>query len=111
MKALLHWQPYLGWTKFLFTIMTDYTNLQYWKSLKNLNWRTIRWHADLQEYDYEILYISGKTNTLPDTLSWPPGANKGEMDNKDIIMLPQHKFITASSTMTPEEKIIMPPIL
>ena len=37
MKALVHWRPYLGWTKFLFTIMMDYANLQYWKSPKNLN--------------------------------------------------------------------------
>jgi hypothetical protein len=27
MKALLHWQPYLGWTKFPFTIITDHANL------------------------------------------------------------------------------------
>ena len=50
MKALAHWRPYLGWTKFPFTIMTDHANLQYWKSPKNLNRRTARWHADLQEY-------------------------------------------------------------
>ena len=29
MKALAHWRPYLGWTKFPFTIMTDHANLQY----------------------------------------------------------------------------------
>jgi hypothetical protein len=37
MKSLAHWRPYLGWTKKPFTIMTDYANLQYWKSPKNLN--------------------------------------------------------------------------
>ena len=68
MKALAHWRPYLGWTKFPFTIMTDHMNLQYWKSPKNLNRRMARWHADLQEYDYEILYIPAKTNTPPDVL-------------------------------------------
>ena len=54
MKALAHWRQYLGWTKEPFTIMTDHANLQYWKSPKNLNRRTARWQADLQEYDYEI---------------------------------------------------------
>jgi hypothetical protein len=29
MKALTHWRSYLGWTKHLFTIMTDHANLQY----------------------------------------------------------------------------------
>ena len=48
MKALAHWRPYLGWTKHPFTIMTDHANLQYWKSPRNLNRRTARWHADLQ---------------------------------------------------------------
>ena len=47
MKALAHWRLYLGWTKFPFTIMTDHANLQYWKSPKNLNRRTARWHANL----------------------------------------------------------------
>jgi hypothetical protein len=32
MKALGHWRPYLGWTKEPFTILTDHTNLQYWKA-------------------------------------------------------------------------------
>ena len=52
MKSLAHWRPYLGWTKFPFTILMDHANLQYWKSPQNLNRRTARWHADLQEYDY-----------------------------------------------------------
>ena len=112
MKALAHWRPYLGWTKFPFTIMTDHANLQYWKSPKNLNRRTARWHADLQEYDYEILYVPGKTNTPPDALSRPPGADKGEADNKDITVLPEDKFVVASTTTTtPEGKIIVPPII
>ena len=73
MKALVHWRPYLGWTKFPFTIMTDHANLQYWKSPKNLNQHTARWHADLQEYNYEILYVLGKANMPPDALFDEPG--------------------------------------
>src|SRR5579863_8669558 len=68
-NSLIHWQQYLGWTKEPFTIMTDHANLQYWKAPKNLNRRTARWHADLQEYDFDILYIPGKTNGLADALS------------------------------------------
>ena len=111
MKALTHWRPYLGWTKFPITIMTDHANLQYWKSPKNLNRRTARWHMDLQEYDYEILYVPGKTNTPPDALSHPPGANKGETDNKDIIVLPEEKFTIVSTMTNTEKRIVVPPIL
>jgi hypothetical protein len=81
MMALDHWRQYLGWTKVPFTIMTDHTNLQYWKSPQNLTRCTARWHLDLQEYDYEILYILGKENGPPDALSQPPGANQGKEDN------------------------------
>ena len=87
MKALAHYRPYLGWTKFPFTIMTNHANLQYRKSPKNLNQWTARWHSNLQEYNYEILYVPGKTNTPPDVLSWPPGADKGEADNHNVIIL------------------------
>jgi hypothetical protein len=52
----------------------------------------VRWHADLQEYDFDSLYISGKTNVIPDTLSCPPGADHRETDNTDVVMLPQDKF-------------------
>ena len=69
MKALAHWRPYLGWTKTPFVIRTDHTNLQYWKSPRNLNQWTARWHADLQEYDFQLEYIPGKTNTVADALS------------------------------------------
>src|SRR5258708_11674717 len=83
MKSLAHWRHYLGWTKFLFIILTDHTNLQYWKAPKNLNRRTARWHADLQEYDFEIHYIPGKTNTGPDILSRPLNVEHGHEDNRN----------------------------
>ena len=108
MKALAHWRPYPGWTKYPFTIMTDHANLQYWKSPRNLNRRTAQWHADLQEYDYEILYIPGKTNIPPDALSRLPGADKGEMDNQGIELLDPKRFTIA--TIAPEGKIYVPAI-
>ena len=89
MKALAHWRPYLGWTKTPFIIRTDHANLQYWKSPRNLNRRMARWHADLQEYDFQLEYIPGKTNTVADTLSRPANADQGHQDNKDITVLPQ----------------------
>jgi hypothetical protein len=92
MKSLAHWRPYLGWTREPFTILTDHANLQYWKAPKNLNRRTARWHADLQEYDYEIKHIPGSTNIPADALSRPPGVDKGEDDNQNVTIIPPEKF-------------------
>jgi hypothetical protein len=108
MKSLAHWRPYLGWTKEPFTIITNHTNLQYWKSPQNLNCRTAQWHTDLQEYDFNILYMPGKTNVAPDALSQPPGADHGENDNQSITMLPESRFNVA--TVDAKDKTLVPPL-
>jgi len=69
MKALTYWQHYLGWTKYPFTILTNHTNLLYYKTPKKLNQHTAWWHIDLQEYDFVIKHIPGKINTPADELS------------------------------------------
>ncbi len=103
MKSLAHWCHYLGWTKFPFIILTDHTNLQYWKAPKNLNRRTARWHTDLQEYDFKIHYIPGKTNTRPDILSRPLNVDQGKDDNQSITVLPPRTFINQSTMVEPSE--------
>ena len=101
MKALNHWRPYLGWTKELFTILTDHANLQYWKVPQNLTRRTARWHADLQEYDYVLQYIPGKSNVPSDFLSQPPDADKGSGDNKGITIIPAERIRAAIIDIPP----------
>jgi hypothetical protein len=67
-----------------------------------------RWHLDLQEYDYEILYIPGKENGPPDVLSWPPGADQGQNNNQGITVLPLEKF--KIQTIANEGKVWVPPL-
>ena len=108
MKSLAHWRPYLGWTKVPFIIRTDHANLQYWKSPQNLNCRTARWHADLQEYDFQLEYIPGKTNVPSDFLSRPPLADQGKTDNQSVTVIPPEKCRT---NILKDNKIQVPPIL
>ena len=95
MKALTHWQHYLGWTKHPFTILTDHANLLYYKMPKKLNRRTARWHADLQEYDFIIKHIPGKINTPADELSQPANIDQGQDDNENQTLLKPELFINA----------------
>ena len=104
MKALAHWRPYLGWMKVPFVIWTNHANLQYWKSPRNLNWQTAWWHTDLQEYDYQLEYIPGKTNTVANMLSWPADTDQGQQDNKDITVLAQQICVLH----TPKGQVIIP---
>ena len=107
MKALAHWRPYLGWTKEPFLIQTDHANLQYWKSPRNLNRCTAQWHANLQDYDFVLQHIPGKTNTLPDVLSRLPTEDKGRDDNKGITIFPESR-INSALQGCPPEKISVP---
>jgi hypothetical protein len=108
MMALDHWRQYLGWTKVPFMIMMDHVNLQYWKSPQNLTQCMVRWHLDLQEYDYKILYIPGKENGPPNALLWPPGADQGKEDNQGITILPPEKFKIQTAVDEGEGKIKVP---
>ncbi len=103
MKALTHWQHYLGWTKTPFTILTNHANLQYWKSPQKLNCHTAHWHADLQEYDFIIKHIPEKINTPADELSHPPNTDQGKNNNQDQTLLESKLFINATHPlMLPE---------
>ena len=106
MKALYHWQPYLAWTKEPFTILMDHANLTYWKAPRKLDRRHARWHADLEEYDFEMVHIPGSTNGPANALSRPPDADKGENDNQDIVMIPPHRIRTAITLKTTSNQFL-----
>ena len=92
MKALYHWCPYLAYMKEPFAILTDHANLTNWKPTRKLDRRHAHWHADLQEYDFKMTHIPGKTNVPEDAFSRPSGRDKGENDNQDIVMIPPHRI-------------------
>ncbi len=91
-KALEHWCPYLIWTEQLFIIKTDHKNLTYWKSPKKLTGRTACWHEKLQDYNFKILHIPRKTNTLADALLRPNGQDIQE-SNKEVSLIPPEAFL------------------
>jgi len=62
----------------------------------------------LQEYDFDILYIPGKTNIPLDALSRLPGIDQGKEDNQQVTVLLEQKFKIA--TVASETKINVPPM-
>lgn len=65
--AVNHFRPYIYGRKF--TIRTDHRPLIYLFSLKNPSSKLTRMRWDLEEYNFEVEYIKGKSNVLSDALS------------------------------------------
>ena len=91
-KALEHWRPYLIWTEQPFVIETNHENLMYWKAPRKLTGRMARWHEKLQDYNFKIIHILGKTNTPADVLSQPNGQDIQE-STKEMSLIPPEVFL------------------
>ena len=86
MEALAKWRQYLLDAMEPFEVWTDYQNLKYFRELHKLNERQTQWYLKLQDYDFTLKHIPGKTNTKADILSRKEQVNTKE-DNKDVQLL------------------------
>jgi len=85
-EALAKWRQYLLDAKEPFEVWTDHENLKYFREPHKLNGQQARWYLKLQDYDFTLKYIPGKTNTKADILSRKDQVNTKE-DNKDVQLL------------------------
>ena len=85
-EALAKWRQYLLDAKEPFEVWTDHENLKYFREPHKLNGRQARWYLKLQDYDFTLKHIPGKTNTKADILSRKDQVNTKE-DNKDVQLL------------------------
>ena len=53
-----------------------------------------------------MVHIPGNTNGPADALSHPPGTDKGENDNQDIMMIPPHRIRAAITLETPSDQFL-----
>jgi len=91
-KALGKWRQYLLDTVEKFEVWTDHENLKYFKDPHKLNGRQARWYLKLQDYDFTLQHIPGKTNVKADILSRREKVDTKE-DNQDIQMLKEELWI------------------
>ena len=107
MEALAKWQQYLLNTIELFEIQTDHENLKYFRKPHKLNGQQARQYLKLQDYNFVLQHIPGKTNTKADILSKKDQVNT-KNNNKDAQMLKEDLWMrrtTAELTMLKRDKI------
>ena len=68
-EALAKWRQYLLDVVEPFEIWTDHKNRKYFKEPYKLNGQQARWYLKLQDYNFILRHILGKTNTKVDILS------------------------------------------
>ena len=91
-EMLRHRHQYLFQPQHKVQIYTDHTNLLFWKNPGEHNRRVARWHVELMEYDFKLVHITGTRNGWADALSRCPDYDKGNEDNKKLMVLPEHFF-------------------
>jgi hypothetical protein len=91
-KALKAWRQYLIHARQQFEVWTNHENLKYFREPQKLNARQAQWYIMLQEYNYSLQRIPGKTNTKADILSWLFKADTSH-DNENVEMFKDRMFI------------------
>src|ERR1700720_314835 len=81
---MCEWWAYLIRVDEMIKIWTDHANLQYFRKPQKLKPRQVCWVGELQFFDFEIKYCTGKSNTKADALSWRP--DYGEAMEEDALV-------------------------
>lgn len=101
--AVKYFRPYLYGRKF--KIFCDHKPLQWLFSLKEPNSKLLRWRLKLEEFDYEVIYRTGKANTNADALSRIE-LNVNETENNDqnsmIVQIDESEIIDRNNTFAEE---------
>jgi len=96
-EALAKWRQYLLDAAEPFKVWMDHKNLKYFREPHKLNGRQAQWYLKLQDYDFTLKHIPGKTNTKADILSWKDQVNTKE-DNKDVQLLKDEMWTRKTTT-------------
>ena len=70
-----------------FLIRTDHDNLKYFRTPQKITPHQARWHEFLQDYNFKLIHIPGKSNTIADLLSRRKDFERGVMLRADNLVL------------------------
>jgi hypothetical protein len=98
------YRQYLEGAKHKIEVITDHSNLKYFRSTKVLTRRQVRWSLFLEEFDYSITYRPGTAGGKPDALTRRPQDFPTEGDERTMqqsqILLPDERFNISATTVT-----------
>src|SRR6202030_1404005 len=88
-RALREWWAYLIGADEMIKIWTDHANLQYFRKPQKQKPRQVRWVGELQCFDFDIKYHTGKSNTKADVLSWRPDYGEAVEEDAPVQVFPE----------------------
>jgi hypothetical protein len=96
-NALKEWEPELVSLP-QFKLITDHRNLEYFKTVRRLNERQMRWSYILSQFNYEMHYRPGKLAAHPDALSrreqdMPQGAEDDQLKARELCLIPPQAIV------------------
>ena len=100
-EALKDWRHFLEGLPQTFEIITDHSNLEYWRTAQDLGRRQCRWSLYLSRFDFILTHRPGKANTQADPLSRMPHHKilDAEDNQQQVVLKPEH-FHQLAATST-----------
>jgi len=92
-RALKEWRHYLEGCPHPLIIWSDHENLTRWREPQQLNRRQARWMLYMTRFNYVIKHFPGNKNVLTDALSRRPDLTPEGVDNENLTLIPEAKFI------------------
>jgi RNase H-like domain found in reverse transcriptase/Integrase zinc binding domain len=104
-RGLLAWCHLLVGSPHKIRVLTDHSNLKYYRHPQKISRRVARYLPKMSEFDFELVYKPGATNKA-DHLSRRPDYDDGSLDNQDVTVLPPHLFVHAATISDLEQLVL-----
>jgi hypothetical protein len=95
-RGLTHHCHLLLSSPFPVMVFTVHKNLEYYRHPCHINRRVTRYISQLADYNFKLVHFPGTANKA-DALFRRPDYDKGNEDNKDVLVLPPHLFAQATT--------------
>jgi hypothetical protein len=108
-EALVDWRHHLEGAEEAFEIVTDHSNLEFWRTAQDLSRRQARWALWLSRFNFVLVHRPGKANTQADALSRMEEHRILDKDDnqQQVVLKPAHfAKIAAAVLVNPLEERI-----